>query len=121
MDDSPDRQVYAEQAVRAAELMVVHLPANDPLRACLVAGVDPADSAWGMVIDQLGDGRTVIRHPPTGPTIRYGPLERLYRVLWDDPPRVVVAQLGDTEAETRYDAASVYIEGQGVAAVIAPE
>jgi hypothetical protein len=44
-----------------------------------------------MVIDQLGDGRTVIRHPPTGPTIRYGPLERLYRVPWDDPPRVVVA------------------------------
>jgi hypothetical protein len=121
VDDAPDRQVYAEQAVRAAELMVIHLPANDPLRACLVDGIDPADSSWAMLVDQLDDGTTLVRHPETGPTIRYGPLERLYQVPSDDPPRVVVAQLGDTEAETRYDAASVYIEGRGVVTVIDPE
>jgi hypothetical protein len=121
MEDSPDRQAYAEQAVRAAQLMVTHLPANDPLRACLIAGVDPADSSWALLVDEHEDGSTTIRHPETGPTIRYTPLERLYQVPWDDPPRVVVAQLGDTEADTRYDAASVYISGQGVATVIDPE
>jgi hypothetical protein len=86
--------------------MVEHLPANDPLRACLVAGVDPTDSSWALLVDEDADGRTTIRHPATGPTIRCGPLERLYQVPWDDPPRVVVAQLGDLDTADRFDAAS---------------
>ena len=101
MDDSPDRQAYAEQAIQAARLMVEHLPRNDPLRACLVEGVDPATSSRALLVDEHEDGRTTIRHPATGPTIRYGPLERLFQVPWIDPPRVVVAQLGDTEADRR--------------------
>ena len=121
MEESPDRPAYAEQATTRARLMVEHLAADDPLRACLVEGVDQADSSWALLVDEHEDGAVTIRHPETGPTIRYGPLERLYQVPWDDPPRVVVGQLGDTEAETRYDAAAVYVRGEGVAAVIESE
>ena len=51
--------------------------------------------------------------------MRYVPLERLYRVPFDDPPRVVVAQAGDRrEGAERLDAGSVYIGGRSVTSLM---
>ena len=118
MEPNPDRRLYAEQVAWAAARFVEHLPDGDPLRASLLADADPADTDWAI----LGrPARRLDHHPPPGggPTVRYVPLERLYRVPFDDPPRVVVAQAGDRrEGAERLDAGSVYIGGRSVTSLM---
>jgi hypothetical protein len=118
VEPHPDRQLYAEQCAWATRRFVDHLPPGDPLRASLLTAAEASEARWAMVLDQHQDGSTTIRHPPDGPTIKYDPLERLYRVPYDDPPRVVVAQAGGHEPDERLDAASVYIGGESVASMI---
>ena len=40
VEEHPDRQLYAEQVVIATQLLIQHLPKNDPLRQLLVEGRD---------------------------------------------------------------------------------
>ncbi len=86
-------------------------------------GVDVPGAAWKMLVDEWPGGWCVARHPPEGPVVHYPPLERAYQVPFDEPERVVIAELSDASAEDGeplLDAAAVYIHGEPVASLIDP-
>ncbi len=68
----------------------------------------------------------VVRRPACaqeGPVVHYPPLERAYQVPFDEPERVVIAELSDASAEDGeplLDAAAVYIHGEPVTRLIDP-
>jgi hypothetical protein len=74
-----------------------------------------------MLIDEWPGGWRVARHPPTGPLAHYPPLERAHQVPFDEPERVVIAELTDgtgEDGEPLLDAPGVYIDGRSMASVI---
>lgn len=121
MSAQPDSTVYAEQLAWARAAMIRHLPPNDPWRMALVLRVDVEGAAWKMLVDEWPGGWRVARHPPEGPVVHYPPLERAYQVPFDEPERVVIAELSDAsgeDGEPLLDVAAVYIRGESMATMI---
>jgi hypothetical protein len=119
-DAHPDRQLYAEWQVWAAQAMVGRLPPTDPVRQALVAGSE-IDAAWAVEISHSPDSQPVITHPLSGPTVMYPALGRWYRALPASVENVLVGQLSDDpgeDGEQLLDAGAAYIDGDAVVSLI---